>query len=136
MTPPLTPALALDYLRELSADVRGGAVLDAAGAGLAGEPGLIGPAAAFVAAMGAAAEAETRTPRGAVFAARAPELALVLVCGPRALSALTRHDLGIVLGDLGAGRPAGAGTSAPAPVSPPAALADRLISAAQRGPGT
>ena len=52
--------------------------------------------------MGDAAEAEARTPRGAVLAARAGELAVVLACGPRALGGLARHDLRLVLGDLGA----------------------------------
>jgi hypothetical protein len=135
MTPALTPALALDYLRELSADVRGGAVLGASGARLAGDPALAGPAAAFVAAMGGAAEAETRTARGVVVAARSPEHAVVLVCGPRALSRLARHDLQLILGDLEPRAPAPAGPGPAAPASPPAALAEALISAAQRGPG-
>ena len=58
MTPALTPALALGYLRELSADVRDGVVLGAGGEVLAGEPAMAGPARELLAAMGAAGEAE------------------------------------------------------------------------------
>jgi len=132
MTPALTPALALGYLRELSADVRDGVVLGADGGLLAGEPALAGPARELVAAMGTAAEAEGRTPAGVALAARgAGGLVLVLACGPRALGGLGRHDLRAVLGDLGAGAP----PPAAAPAAVPARVAERLFSAAQRGPG-
>ena len=42
--PTLTPQLALDYLRELSADIRAGVVLDPEGALLAGPDNLAEPA--------------------------------------------------------------------------------------------
>jgi hypothetical protein len=131
MSPSLTPALALDYLRELSADVRAGVVLGRDGARLAGDPALAAPAAALIAAMGDAAEAEARSPRGAVLAARAGELAVVLACGPRALGGLARHDLRLVLGDLGA-PPGGAADAA---FAPPPALADAVLRAVERAPG-
>jgi hypothetical protein len=132
MTPALTPALALGYLRELSADVRGGVVLGEALEALAGPPALAAPGAAYVRAMGTAAEAETRTPDGAVLAARAPGLAVVLVCGPHVLGTLARHDLRRALADLGAPDPGPPATGWAAPASPPAAIARALISAAQR----
>jgi len=132
MTPALTPSLALGYLRELSADVRDGIVLGGSPPrALAGEARLADPALALLAAMGDAARAEGRSAAGAVFAARGGEMLVLVVCGPRALGGLARHDLDLVLTDLGvpvtlAGRSAA--------VTP--ALLERLLTAAQRGPGT
>ncbi len=130
MTPALTPALALDYLRELSADLRGGVVLSAIGEHLAGDASLVAPARALLAAAPGAAEAEGRTERGAAFAARSGDLAVVVACGPQAIAGIARHDLRLVLGDLGAPTLA---ESRPAPL--PSAAVDALISAARRGPG-
>lgn len=131
MTPALTPVLALGYLRELSADIRDGVVLAAGGELLAGEPALAAPARELLEGMDSAAEAEGWSASGAALAARGPRLAIVLACGPQTLTALGRHDLRLVLGDLGEGSPAAAGHVAG--VAPE--LVERLCSAAQRGPG-
>lgn len=134
----LTPGLALDYLHELSADVRAGAVLDAEGGRLAGPEALAAPAAAAVAALGEATEGQGLARDGAVFAVRDGERAVVVVCGPRALPGLARHDLGLVLADLRSD-PATAGprtvAPAPAPSVLPAAVVAALLSAAQSGAG-
>jgi hypothetical protein len=130
MSPSLTPALALEYLRELSADLRGGVVVGAAGECLAGDLALHAPALALLAAVPGAPEAAGRTPAGAAFLARGGSLAVVLAAGPQVMGALTRHDLRLVLGDLGAP------VAAPgAPAGLPDALVEGLLSAAQRGPG-
>jgi hypothetical protein len=104
MAPALTPALALDYLRALSADVRAGVVLDAGGALLAGPPELAGPARDLMAAAGDAADVHVATAGGAVFAARDERHAVVVACGRHALPSLAGHDLRVALDDL-AGRP-------------------------------
>jgi hypothetical protein len=100
MAPALTPELALDYLRELSADVRAGAVLSADGRWLAGPEELAGPARRLLAAAPDADEIEVATGDGIVFAARSARHALVLVCGRLALPSLHRYDLRLVLADL------------------------------------
>jgi hypothetical protein len=100
MTPALTPALALDYLRELSADVRSGVVLDAGGALLAGPPEMADAARELVAAAGDAADVHVATAEGAVFAARDDRHAIVLASGRLALPSLARYDLRVVLADL------------------------------------
>lgn len=130
MTPALTPAHALAYLRELSADLRGGVVLSSAGVHLAGDATLLTPARALLAAAGGAAEAEGRTRRGAAFVARSGDVVVVIASGPQTIAGLARHDLRLVLGDLGAPVP---GESSPANLPPE--VVDALISAARRGPG-
>jgi hypothetical protein len=100
MTPALTPPLALDYLRELSTDVREGAVLGADGALLAGPPALAEPVRALLVAAGDAAEVQVTLPRGAVYAVRSPRHAVVVACGPFALPALSLYDLRVVLAEL------------------------------------
>ncbi|HWT22312.1 MAG TPA: hypothetical protein VN213_02280, partial [Solirubrobacteraceae bacterium] len=65
MTPALTPPLALDYLHELSTDVRAGAILDGGGELLAGSPALAAPARALLAAAGDAAEIDVEVAGGA-----------------------------------------------------------------------
>jgi hypothetical protein len=100
--PTLTPPLALDYLRELSADIRAVAVLSAAGEPLAGAPELADAARTLLAAAPGAAEIEVSTGGGAVHAARSAEHAVVAVCGRFALPALIRYDLKVVLGELSA----------------------------------
>src|SRR5919197_1822395 len=100
MPPALTPELALDYLRELSADVRAGVVLAADGRRLAGPEALAEPARRLLAALPDADEAEVATGDGIVFAGRSSGHAVVLVCGRLALGALHRYDVRRVLGDL------------------------------------
>jgi hypothetical protein len=104
--PTLTPQLALDYLRELSADIRAGVVLDPKGALLAGSESLAEPARDLFTAAGEAAELHVTTADGDVFAARDDKHAIAVVCGRFALPSLIRYDLRLVLGDL-----AGAGTA-------------------------
>src|SRR5688572_27929077 len=99
MTPALTPPLALEYLSELSADVREGVVLGPAGELLAGREALAGPARDLLATAGEAAEVDVVTAGGTVVAARSEGHAVVVVCGRHALPALARHDLRVVLGE-------------------------------------
>jgi hypothetical protein len=100
--PGLTPELAADYLRELSADIRGAVVLSVSGEPLAGAPELIEPARRLLEAAPGAAEIEVTTAGGAIHAARSAEHAVVAVCGRYALPALIRYDLKVVLGELSA----------------------------------
>ena len=102
--PTLTPALALDYLRELSADIRTGVVLDPGGTLLAGPEHLSEAARDLLAGAPEAEEVHVSTADGAVFAARSERHALVVVCGRLALPSLIRYDLRVVLADL-AGSP-------------------------------
>jgi hypothetical protein len=98
--PTLTPKLALDYLRELSADIRAGVVLATGGALLAGPEDLAEAARDLLARAGDAREVQAATTEGVVFAARSDTHAVVLVCGRFALPSLVRHDLRRVLADL------------------------------------
>jgi hypothetical protein len=98
--PALTPAHALDYLRELSADIRSGVVLSPDGARLAGPEPLAGAARDLVSAAGDAQEIHVATADGNVFAARSDTHAVVVVCGRLALPSLIRYDLRLVLADL------------------------------------
>ena len=102
MSQALTPALALDYLRELSADIRSGVVLSPSGERLAGPEELVGPARDLLEAAPDAAEVHVTTADGAVFAARDAQHAIILACGRLALPALARYDLKVVLGELSA----------------------------------
>lgn len=138
----LTPALALDYVRELSADVRAGVVLGAAGELLAGPERLAGPARALLEAGGDAAELEAGTAEGVVCAVRSPSHAAVVVCGRFAIAGVVREDLRTALAALEGGAPGSAG-------SPPASgegaggsadaalerAAEALFSAVQRAFG-
>jgi hypothetical protein len=101
--PALTPPLALDYLRELSADVRAGVVLDPAGALLAGPEALAGPARDLLASAGDAREVQVATADGVVFAGRSDRHSVVVVCGRFALPSLILYDLRLVLADLAGG---------------------------------
>jgi len=101
--PALTPALALEYLRALSADVISGAVLAPDGTALAGPPEVAAAARALLAAAPEAEQLEVLLPDGRVFAARSATHAVALACGPHALPGLHRHDLRAVLGDLAPG---------------------------------
>jgi hypothetical protein len=133
MPPALTPALALDYVRELSADVRVALLLDAGLGLLAGPQPLAGPARRFAEACGAAAEVEVVGAQGAVCAVRTTARTIVAVCGPFAIPGVVRSDLRAALGAL-AGTPPVPGEARP-PDPADAALeraAEALISAAQR----
>lgn len=141
MSRALTPALALDYVRELSADVRAAIVLDADGALLAGPPELAGPARALLAAGGGAAELEAVSDAGVVCAVRSPGHAAVAVCGRFAIPGVVRQDLRAAVAAL-EGRPPGEDEALEArpgeaagsrPDEPLERAAGALISAAQRG---
>jgi hypothetical protein len=102
--PVLTPSLALDYLRELSADIVAGVVLAPDGALLAGPDNLADAARDLLDAAGdVAAEVHVTTADGAVYAARSEQHAVAVVCGRFALPSLIRYDLRKVLADLAGG---------------------------------
>jgi hypothetical protein len=102
---------ALAYLAEMSIDLRGGAILDSAGAVLAasGPPGRWreDAAALFEAADRAGGEPVEQihvgTEQGEVFALRHAGLAAVAVTERFALASLTFFDLRATLRDLAAG---------------------------------
>jgi hypothetical protein len=140
MPPALTPALALEYVRELSADVRAAVVLDAGGALLAGPENLAAPARALLDAAGDATELEDGSPDGVVCAVRTGTHAAVAVCGRFAIGGVVRQDLRAALAAL-EGRPAATGPAAePGAAEPPSTAPDEavqraaeaLISALQR----
>jgi hypothetical protein len=82
-SPPLTPEAALGWLRSLSVDIRAAAVLDAAGAVLAGDRTLADAA-----------------PGRRVLVARSEHYAIVVRHGRRALAGLLRADVEAMLGAL------------------------------------
>jgi hypothetical protein len=135
--PGLTPALALDYVRELSADVRAGVVVDAAGTLLAGPDELAAAARAVLEAGGDAAELEAATADGVVCAVRSAGHAMVAVCGRFAIPAVVRGDMRAALAAVEGRAPGGDRAAEPhAGVAGDDALAraaEALISAAQRG---
>jgi hypothetical protein len=89
MTAPLTPALALAHLRELSLDVRTAVVLDAAGHPLAGDGQLADRVRALLAGGARAPVAD-----GSLLVAHIPGGgALAALAGDFALTALLEHDL-------------------------------------------
>jgi hypothetical protein len=143
MPPALTPALALEYVHELSADVRAGIVLDAAGDLLAGSPALADPARELLTAGDDAAELEAATADGVVCAVRTPGHTAVAICGRFAIAGVVRQDLRTALAALEGRAPAGATSSSAAGPSTvddtaePALVsaANRLISAVQRHSG-
>jgi hypothetical protein len=100
MTDALTPAVAVAYLRELSADVRAVLVLGPAGEHLAGDAALAAPALTLLGDGEGAAEAEGRHDGELLFAARDDRHALAVACGRLALPGLVRHDLRTVLARL------------------------------------
>jgi hypothetical protein len=146
MTAALTPDLALDYLSELSADIRAAIVLDAGGdvlavrradaarvggadvarAGgedadaeaLADHAGLADAARDFL-AQGPVVRALTE--RGGAFGARDDRHAIVVATGPLVLPSLAIHDIRAVLAALG-GAPSGAPVSDASPASAEALL--------------
>jgi hypothetical protein len=140
LTQALTPALALEYVRELSADVRAVVVLGAAGELLAGPPQLAAPARALLDAGAGAAELEAANRDGVVCAVRSPSHAAVAVCGRFAIAGVVREDLRAALAAL-AGRStehgaapleAAGGPAQRAAADPLMTAAERLISAVQR----
>ena len=112
--PALTPALALDYLDELSTDIRGAVLLDAGGAVLAARRGdderaermreplleLLQRADSVAGDAGPATQLEVTTARAAVFCVRDERWTLAAVTGRFALPSLVFYDLRHVLGDL------------------------------------
>jgi hypothetical protein len=132
----LTPALALDYVRELSADVRAAVVLDVEGGLLAGPPQLAAPARALLTAAGAAAELESVSAAGVVCAVRSPDHSAVAVCGRFAIAGVVRQDLRAAVAAL-AGRAPGSGAGVTTLDGRPSDALERaaeaLISAVQRG---
>jgi predicted regulator of Ras-like GTPase activity (Roadblock/LC7/MglB family) len=114
-TPALTPALALDYLGELSTDIESVVVLD--------RDGKVAAATAdvedrqermrelVVALLDRAAEAvagadqlEIQTAEGSVFAVRGGEWTVAVVAGRKPLASLMFYDLRNVVTELGGGR--------------------------------
>ncbi len=123
MTAALTPALALAYLSELSADVRAAIVLDAGGEALAVSGGA-GRSNLIAAARDLLAEApvvRALTDRGGAFGARDELHGIVVATGPLALPGLAIHDLLGVLAALG-GTPLHALVSDASPVTAKALL--------------
>lgn len=106
MTAPLTPALALAYLRELSVDVRAAVVLDAAGQSLLGDSELAAAARELLAGRdGQLARA------GQLHVARTPDGgAIAVLAGDLAVVPLIEHDLGRVAQALSTTRADLAGT--------------------------
>jgi hypothetical protein len=87
--PALAPAAALAWLGSLSIDLRGTAVLDAAGAVLAGDPEVARrAAAAFASAPGA-----TEVDQGDLLAVRHGGRVVAAVVGRHALRQVLRADL-------------------------------------------
>jgi hypothetical protein len=131
--PGLTPALAVDYVRELSADVRAVIVLDARGEPLAGPHNLAAAARALLEVAGDAAEVDVGTAAGVVCAVRSPAHAAVAVCGRFAIGGVVREDLRAALAALeGRVLDAPAGSADGAADRGLLAAAEALISAVQR----
>lgn len=118
MEPTLTPHLALAYLRELSTDVRGGAVFDRGGARLAGEAAIEAGARALLGVGAARGWIQVRASAGWVFSASCSDGAVVLATGPHALPGLVRHDLGAVVNMLFSGHRGAAWGQDPDTVDP------------------
>jgi hypothetical protein len=111
---PLTPDLALEYLSELSTDIRAAAVLDESGAvaaqsgfdegGAAQVRELVGDlfrhAAESAAGGPAPGQVEVSLPEGSVYALRDHGWTLAVVAGRFALSSLMFFDLRMVARDL------------------------------------
>jgi hypothetical protein len=96
MTAPLTPALALAYLHELSVDVRSAVVLDAAGDPLAGDAELAEKSRELLTSSGTDSAVDgplhvVRTSTGG---------AIAVLAGDFVLSSLLLHDLEAVAAAL------------------------------------
>jgi hypothetical protein len=107
--PALTPSNALDYLDELSTDIRVSAILDGDGAlaaygGDSPERGeRMRKLVLELLERGGGPEVEVSTPNGAVFAVRENGWTIAVVTGRYALSSLMLYDLRRVTEDLGEG---------------------------------
>jgi len=110
--PALTPDLALDYLGELSTDIRAGVVVDSQGdvAAVTGGDDERGEKTRTLALelLDAAAEAgegvdqvEVVTAEGSVFAVRGEAWTVAVVAGRQPLASLMFYDLRNVVRDLG-----------------------------------
>ena len=105
--PALTPPLALDYLDELSVDIRAATILDAGGE-LAAHTGDSKERAERMRSLvlellelAGGPAVEVSTPNGAVFAVRENGWTIGVVTGRYALSSLMFYDLRRVTEDLG-----------------------------------
>ena len=112
--PALTPALALDYLDELSTDIRASLVLDSHGelaaSSLDGERGermrelvltLLEQAGGAWKGDGEVSQVEVGLTAGGVFALRGGDWTIAVLTGRYALSSLMFYDLRSVVSDLG-----------------------------------
>ena len=110
----LTPELALQYLGELSTDIKASVVMSADGRSVAAsKPGESGEKLreltqelferADAVDDQVVTQVEVSTGDGAVFAARDQRWTIGIVAGRFALSSLMFYDLRTVLGDLGGG---------------------------------
>jgi hypothetical protein len=106
--PALTPDLALDYLGELSTDIRAVVVLDAGGkvAAVTGDDRDRGErmgelASEMLDAAGDGAQVEVVTTEGSVFAVRGDSWTVAVVAGRQPLASLMFYDLRNVVRDLG-----------------------------------
>jgi hypothetical protein len=105
--PALTPSLALDYLDELSIDIRAATILDSGGQ-LAAHTGDSTERAERMRSLvleliesAGGPEVEVSTPSGAVFAVRENGWTIAVVTGRYALPSLMFYDLRRVTEDLG-----------------------------------
>jgi hypothetical protein len=103
MTPALTAPLALDYLHELSTDVRAAVVLARDGTLLAGPQDLGEAGRDLLARAGDAAEVQVDLPAGTVYGVRSAHHAVVVACGPLTLPRIALFDLRTVLAELDSG---------------------------------
>jgi hypothetical protein len=112
--PALTPALALDYLDELSTDIESVLVLDSAGKVAAAtaedDERRERMSELVVALLDRAAEVvpgadqlEVQTADGSVFAVRGSDWTVAVVAGRKPLASLMFYDLRNVVSDLGQG---------------------------------
>jgi hypothetical protein len=106
--PALTPDLALDYLGELSTDIRGALVLDASGqvAAVTGDDRDRGErmrdlATRLLDAASDGDQVEVVTTEGSVFAVRGDAWTVAVVAGRQPLASLMFYDLRNVVRDLG-----------------------------------
>ncbi len=105
MNSPLTPDLALAYLRELSLDVRTAIVVDGDGRRLAGPAELLTPARAILGDPAAASGLAIPTTTGWVFAVHSGSVGMVTAADALALPGLLLHDVCDVVALLSGGRP-------------------------------
>ena len=106
--PALTPDLALDYLGELSTDIRGALVLDRDGqlAAVTGDDRDRGErmrklATQMLDAASGGDQVEVVTTEGSVFAVRGESWTVAVVAGRAPLASLMFYDLRNVVRDLG-----------------------------------